>query len=233
MSTLGPILIWVIGFLALAGLLIMADRRQQRRQKAFTETVRALASELGWTVVNGNGALSVETYRFGTDLFRKAEPSAAHAIEGTIGGLRAVLFEYSYERGSGDEAQTVRQTVTAFSNKAVSLPAFDLRKKQLSSRLSFHKIKIENSPEFSKRFVVTGADASAVQRLFSPALVNFLLSNFDDTLRLEAAGQWIVLTTGKKLPAESWKSFLEQSSQIARGLFDHCAVPALATAIAN
>lgn len=96
-------------------------------------------------------------------------------------------------------------------------------------------MKLETSPEFSNRFLLTGKDAGGIRRLFSTTQVNFLLNaNLRDKWRVEGAGPWLVFyQPQKRLLPKAWAGFLEQASQLAMGFFQNASKAELAQANAG
>ena len=182
-----------------------------RRETARTKRVIAVAQELGMRVTNDKNIFK----EIGTELFSwGAERNASNALEATIDKRRALLFEYAASDGGNEPGKAVFLTVTAFASPEHNLPSFVLGKKGL---LNFGAVDIEAGPEFAGRFVVSGKDKGAILSLFTPSLINFLISTeLDKQWTLEGAGNWLVFHRGeKRLPTEQWRSFLEGTSQIA------------------
>lgn len=220
-TTLMWVLIGIVGVGSIASLIVTVIRREKARGRALA----AVAQELGFSLVNGDGNLHLDAFSIATNLFTQdASGKAYNALEGKAAGLRVILFDYRYVTGSGDSVSTVQQTVATFATPRNNLPKFVLKKKRLLSRLSSKKIEIDGNPEFSRRFALTGADAIATQTLFGPALAGFLASTkLEEKFLLEGGGQWLVLyREGQRLRPEQWRGFFEETSQIAIGFFQNC-----------
>jgi hypothetical protein len=157
---------------------------------------------------------------FGTELFHQGHDRQflQPALEGTVNGRRLLLFDYSYSSGSDDNPITYFLTAVAFACPEQDLPSFGLKKRSLLNR----GIKIEGNLEFAKRFCVSGKDQTAIRSLFSPSLVNFLTATELERQKfiLEGAGNWLVFY-GRTLKPGHYRSFLEQTSQVAGGFCSH------------
>ncbi|HLW54419.1 MAG TPA: hypothetical protein VKW06_16405 [Candidatus Angelobacter sp.] len=185
-----------------------------RGTKARMQRVIALGQELGLSPV------AEIPLHFGTKLFKQGYKSDFHqpALEGTINGRRLLAFDYTYSSGADENALTYFWIVVAYALPEQNLPSFGLQKRSLLK----HGIAIEGNLDFAKRFCVSGEDPAAIRSLFSPSLVSFFTSTELDKQKfmLEGAGNWLVFY-GRTLRAEHYRSFLEQTSQIASGFCSH------------
>lgn len=198
--------------------------RSIAREKLRTRTLSNLATGLGFSMVREG-----TTYRFDSPVFHKGDKGRnriRNAMEGTMGGLPAVLFDFSYEIDRGGEDGTVStwHTVAAFAFRGTDFPSFSITKSGFLSRRAEHKVEIEGNPEFSERFVVTGRDKLAVQKLLNPGLIQSVVSGRQsEKLVIEGAGPWLVLyRTRRRIRPEQWKDFLDETSTIATAWLRHC-----------
>ncbi|HEY6308388.1 MAG TPA: hypothetical protein VI488_18230 [Candidatus Angelobacter sp.] len=157
MTILGIVIGVVVLLLAVGALVRLAIVNARRR----TRSLGAVAQQLGFSFSAaapdflGDAQLAAPLFITGDD--RMAE----NIMEGSVDGLRTVLFDYRFEvANSGDDPGTITriQSVAAFASPSHRLPSFRLQKKRLLS-LSFKRVDVEGSPEFSKRFFLTGKNA--------------------------------------------------------------------------
>jgi hypothetical protein len=221
MTILGIIIGVVVLLLAVGALISLAIASVRRR----TRSLAAVAQQLGFSFSEADANFLGDT-QLAAPLFTTGDDRMAENImEGSVGGLRTVLFDYRFEvPNTGEAAGTVTRTqsVAAFASPSHQLPSFRLQKKRLLS-LSFTRVDVEGSPEFSKRFFLTGKDAEGVRRTYSPQLVNFLVTaNVNEKCFIEGAGRWLAFyQPGKRLPPNEWAGFLGQASPIAAGFFQN------------
>jgi hypothetical protein len=117
-------------------------------------------------------------------------------MDGMVAGLRAVLFDLYYEidRGGEDGKVSTWHTVAAFAFPGRDFPSFSITKSGFLSRRVAQKLEIEGNVEFSERYVVTGKDKLAVQKLLNPGLIQSVVSGRQSgKLVIEGAGHWLVL----------------------------------------
>lgn len=155
-------------------------------------------------------------------------------MEGEVGGLRALLFDYQYEvtqedRDGDETTRRAIQSVAAFCCANPRLPLFDLQGysflnvMKLNSIQSTKRIEFDGNPEFSKRFILLSGDKPSIKRVFSTQLRGFLNDRYPKgNWRVEGTGPWLMLyEQDVRVPSEKWKGFLDETSQIARGFFQN------------
>ncbi len=201
------------------------------RERVRTRKLKALAPTLCFSMVNGTGKAGLNEFCFQTPLFAFGDSGSnriSNAMQGTAGGLRAVLFDLRYYADSGGTVETAgrstrRRTVAAFAAPHGDLPTFSVKENRFLSRRATEKIPIEGSPDFSDRFIVTGTDRAAVQRLFRPTLAEALVATrLPEKLVIEGAGPWLVFyRSNRRLRPKDWKDFLDESATAARIILSH------------
>ena len=208
------------------------------RERTRTRKLKGLAPTFGFCMVNGNGKAALNEFCFGTPLFFCGDCGSnriSNAMKGSAAGLRCVLFDLRYEVDNGGTVEnagktTYRRTVAAYAAPHIDLPTFSIKKNGFFSRRAADKVPIEGDPDFSDRFVVTGADRAAVQRVFRPALTRSLVAaHLPEKLIIEGAGSSLVFYhSNKRLRPEHWKQFLDETSTIAGEFLSHQASKAAA-----
>jgi hypothetical protein len=138
------------------------------------------------------------------------------------GGLAAHFFDHSVGgRGGGGHTDTIAGfTQTAY------LPEFALSQQDAFSNIAdaviHRQVDFPSDPTFSERFRVVGADANRVRELFTADLRQFLQS-IDPEWRMEASGHTLVLyQAGYKVKPQEFADFVDETTDIAKGFFDHC-----------
>jgi hypothetical protein len=226
--------VWIFFALGMGGFLVARPIRARKRTKALT----TVAQEIGFTVRGddwlkvGNRNQQPEANQMGTALFLDGTDRRFNNImTGTAVGCKASLFDYSYSPLKG----RIAQTVAAYSQERC-LPFFQLRPKNSLDRAAdalFHQdIDFNSHPEFSRRYVLWGppanrrggAEEDNVRALFSPALLTFLQElPRNDKWHIEGSDSTLVLyRQGAILRADKYRSFLDETSSIARTFFNLC-----------
>jgi hypothetical protein len=189
-----------------------------------TKTLRLIATEMGFRMVDDKTVYSFESPLF--HVGNKGRNRMFNAMEGTVAGLRTVLFDlsYEYDQGGDDGNTTVTHSVAAFSLPNTELPVFSIARSNFNLRRARNKISFEVSPELSKRFIVIGNQQAAIRELLHPDfLINLVSANQLERLVIEGAGPWlIVYKPGNKVSAEQWKSFLAETTHIATTFTASC-----------
>lgn len=95
-------------------------------------------------------------------------PTVKNGFTGKYRGMETIVFNYEYEKLSGDYPDIYLRTAVAFSDPRIKLPEFYLKPQGLIGRLSKGKgIYFKEDPEFSKHYFLAGPDQKAVRKLFS------------------------------------------------------------------
>lgn len=202
------------------------------RERFRTRSLKALAPQIGFSMVNGDGKLCLCDFRFDSPLFHIGEGRknlAWNAMEGVAARLQTVLFDFFWETEVSstpdDGTSNGRQTVAAFAAPNTELPSFRIMRKGPMTWFVGDKVQIDNNPEFAKRFVVTGKNQVAVQALLRPPLTSYLVSaQLQEKMIIEGSGPWLFFYRRKKrIAPPQWKDFLDQTSNVANDFIQHCA----------
>ena len=81
------------------------------------------------------------------------------------------------------------------------LPVFSIYREGLLEIIyhyaGFTDIKIENHPSFSKKFYIKGENSEAIQKLITPEIAEYLLSNAN--FHIESNGEALLIFTKERL----------------------------------
>jgi len=144
-----------------------------------------------------------------------------NVMRGSSGGLETVVFDYRYVTGSGKNQSRHEQTVAAFHLKPPALPAFDVRPENILYKIAalfgYHDINFAEHPEFSRRYLLRGADENAVRKLFSGPLVDFFMSlPREKNWSVEGQGEWLLVYRHRhKADPARLADFLQNTTTIA------------------
>ena len=99
-------------------------------------------------------------------------------MQGELDGVAVSLFDYTYVTGSGKSRHDHHQTVVGLSLPTLTLPPFVLMPENLFhkvvSALGWHDIDFPEAPNFSKRFLLRGAQEHAIRAAFNPGVLELL-----------------------------------------------------------
>jgi hypothetical protein len=171
----------LLPFLAAAGVLVavcVAVHLDWHRDKRRTEALANLAIRfrMQFTPEAPAGFLSGFSQ---LNLFALGHTrEAGNVMQGEMDGMAVSVFDYSYVTGSGKTRRDHRQTVVSLSLPRLALPHFILRPENLfhkvASAFGWHDIDFAEAPNFSKRYLLRGAQEHSVRAAFNPGVLDFL-----------------------------------------------------------
>lgn len=216
-----PVLIFGGMAVLVAVIFVIAKRRNQARARAMEEA----AHQLGFVFAGGDESQAIQVR---TALFQRGSGRRFRNImNGQYASYQTSLFDYSYTINSGKSSSTFTQTVAAFTQK-VELPLFELRPEGLLDRFTemfVHRdIDFTSHPEFSKKFVLRGANEQRIREVFTPALLTYLEAlPREKAWHIEGSGRTLLLyrANSKTSPAEM-RQLLDETSSIAQTFFSSC-----------
>lgn len=116
-----------------------------------------------------------------------------NTMTGKTADREAIIGEYSYVTGSGKSQHHSQQTVAVFPAGARGLPEFTLAPENFFHRIGqvfgYQDIDFDSSEEFSKHYLLRGADEAAIRRAFNIDVIAWFAQN----------GGWSVQTAGGHL----------------------------------
>ncbi|MEM8642892.1 MAG: hypothetical protein AAGG51_29355 [Cyanobacteria bacterium P01_G01_bin.54] len=164
---MNDVLIVILIIFGVIAILAMSFYLSRRR----TQAIEALAVELGFNFGGRDRQLLPDpVWQF--DLFSKGRSrSVANLIWGQREMAEVYLFDYSYHTGtSRKRSQPHRQTVVCLSSQALNLPPFLLVPENIFHKLGnlfgYHDIDFPNYPNFSRRYLLRGADEADIRDCF-------------------------------------------------------------------
>lgn len=137
------------------------------------------------------------------------------------GAERIYFFDYSYVTGEGGSRRTHRFTPACFEFLAPVFPRFELRPETFLDKMGeqpgFSDITVEEAPEFSRRYRLSGADKEAVLAFFGPQALRFLEEH--PGWRVQAAGPRIALF-GKEclIPTGVYRDYMEECKDLVAAM---------------
>jgi len=225
----------LVPFLAAGGILagcFVAAHFDCRREKKRTAALANLAMRLGmeFTAQAAGGFLSVFNK---VNLFTLGHnKQARNVMQGDLDGVAVSLFDYTYVTGSGKSRRDHHQTVVGLSLPTLTLPPFVLMPENIFhkvlSALGWHDIDFAEAPNFSKRFLLRGAQEHAIRAAFNPGVLDF----FERHPGVSAEGcgsQLIYYRAGRVQQPIDIRGFMRQGCELARLLAGCPRHPPLAT----
>ncbi len=103
-------------------------------------------------------------------------------LHGIVNGAQVFVFQQRYriESSAGYNDSFHAQTVAMFQSPDLNLPMFELKPKSFKHRLGSMfsaSVDFSNHPTFAAQYLVSGADATAIRRVFNQELIAALEAN--------------------------------------------------------
>jgi len=171
METLFPFLFISAG-LIFVGLIALFSWTAAAHRKA---QIREVAAALGLTYQEqGDYQNTLSNF----DLFNVGKRRRIrNVIHGETARETVGIFDYLYVTGGGKNSNHHSQTVVVIQSPELNLPSFTLCPEHLFNKIAsffgYTDINFESHPEFSRRFLLRGADEEAVRKQFTPALLSY------------------------------------------------------------
>ncbi len=212
-SSSDPVVWWVLGgFFGLAVVALIGSLwYEKNRQKKLAQ----IADQLGFDFQPKNDTVSDRGLE-GFDLFQQGRrQQCKNTMTGTLEDIGVAIFDYQYTVGHGKHQTTYRQTVAALQLPQPLFPAFTLKREHV-----FHKIgqafgakdiDFDDFPDFSKRYLLNGADEQAIRDFFTPDTLRYF-EQLKPKWELQAHGhQMILYQRAKRFKPAQYDGFLKQA----------------------
>lgn len=160
------------GIVGILGLIIGVSfhldkkRREQWLEVATAlgfESLSAYPGELDG-IVGSSRLMTTARQRTWTNIFRRQ-----------VDSLGVIFCDYRYTVGSGKNSTTWQQTVILFCSPSINAPRFEIKPEgwlnKVGELIGFQDIDFVESPEFSKKYVLTGSDEAAIRDFLRPEIL--------------------------------------------------------------
>ncbi len=213
-----PALIFVLAlvlFMAVALVFIW------RNERARTEALKQVAEAAGW-LFQPDGDLAALRALGGVQLFDRGHSRrVTNLMTGRAGDDHLAVFDYQYTTGSGKNKNTTSQTVVLLPSAKPALPDLQMAPENPLSRLAeafgFQDIDIDSSPEFSRRYLVRGADEAAIRAALYPRATSYFADHQGWTIEVRS-GSVAVYRASRRAKAEDLRAFVEEVRAVVRNL---------------
>ena len=202
----------------IAALGVVGYRLERKRTEALRGVAAALGLEFAPTDETG-----LQAGFAGFKLFEHGSGRTVKNIAyGRVDDAEVMVFDYSYTTGSGKNRSTHSQTVAFLQSDALDLPEFVARPEGLFDKIGqvfgYQDIDLPLHPDFSRRYILRGADEGRIRAAFAPAVARFFEAN--PGLSLEAkADRFIVYRASQRLKPDEWRGWLAVGQE-ARAVFE-------------
>lgn len=194
---------------------IVVPQRKRRR----TEALKQVASTLALSFLESDKMLEQEDL-FHFPLFHRGNsPEVRNILRKRSADEEAILFDYEFQQGSGENSSQYSQTVAAFRISHWNLPEFSLRPENVFDKIGeffgHQDINFESYREFSKSYRLQGQLEPAIRETFNFHVLQFFSQN--PGWWLKGKGEWLVIyQMNRQVKPEEVSNFLIQTSQISQ-----------------
>ncbi len=140
-----------------------------------------------------------------------------NVMAGEVEGTGVRVLDYRYTVGSGKNSSTSLQTVVAVETRGdggAGLPDFTLAREnffhKIGQAFGYQDIDFADFPEFSKKFLLRGADESAIRALFDARVIDAYMKG--EAYNAEVRGGWLfIYQHGKRVKPEQVQARIESA----------------------
>ena len=204
-------------FLAFIVVIItLANRYAKKRTQGFVDA----AQTVGFEYLGKNWTGPTISPQPKITLLHRTRGRYSNVMRGSTGGLQVSLFDYTYPQGKG----SVTVTIASYS-RDLPLPPFELHPEGVFDRLGdaivHNDIDFESHPEFSRRFLLRSPDEANTRKLFNASLLTYFEQISEDKKwHIETSSTPLIFYRGWPAKAADVPAFLEETSALARAIFD-------------
>ena len=200
--------------------MIASNKAEKKRRAELAQTASEMGLEYfeeGW-----DGFLDpfAEVKLFNRGRARRTR----NVIQGQTDDVSIRLFEYFYTTGSGKNRRTHVQSVACLQAPELEIASFALRPQSavfdaIGKKFGGQDIDFEDHPEFSRMFVLQGANEPAIRDQFTAPVLDFFVGQ--QGIWLEGIpGGLVFFRRNKRVPPSSMRNFLSEAYKVFAVLRD-------------
>lgn len=227
-------LLWVLSGLAiLAVLWVLVDTKLK---KIRADTWQAFGSRLGLQYRANDDSIRDTLPDF--HLFDRGEQRVFNnVLSGKLGDVPILAVDYAYVPEKGRAGPPVEITLVLLTSEAIDLPHFLIRPQsgwleyvglllgggvpnleEFGTFFGGDDTDFEDDPEFSRRFILRGADTDAIRALFDGNLRQHFADIDREELFCEGLGGRLLYYTNRALDSAELQEFIDEAQGILQEL---------------
>jgi len=207
-----------ITFVLLIVVFVVVSRRKERER---TEALRRVAETAGLAFEPKADIAAVRLLGDVQLFARGHSKQVTNLMRGRLGDQQVAVFDYRYTIGSGKSQRTDMQTVVLLPSAKNFLPDLQMVPENPLSRLwesfGYQDIDIESSPEFSRRYIVRGADEAAIRAALYPGATSYFAEHEGWTVEVQSGTVGIYRGDNRPKP-DDMRTFIDEACAAARSL---------------
>ena len=215
-----PAIAWLLAItlVLLAVFLVFFARRRERER---TESLRRVAETAGLSF-EPEADLDAVRALGDVQLFDRGHSRrVTNMMTGRLGGQQLTVFDYRYTIGGGKNQHTSTQTVVMLKSSKTSLPDLQMAPEnplyKIAEIFGYQDIDIDSSPEFSRRYVVKGADAAAIRAALYPNATSYFADHEGWTVE-SRSGTIAIYRANSRPKPDDFRMFVDDACTAARAL---------------
>ncbi len=213
-----PALALLLGIAAVMAIVLIVVWRKERER---TEALRGVAEAAGLSF-EPKGDLAAVRSLGEVQLFARGRSGrVTNLMAGRLDAQQVAVFDYRYTTGSGKNQRNHAQTVVLLPSVKRSLPDLQMAPEnpvyRLAEAFGFQDIDIDSSPEFSRRYIVRGADEAAIRAALYPGATSYFAEHEGWTVEAQSGNVAIYRADSRPKPGEV-RTFIADACAAARSL---------------
>lgn len=213
-----PALVLFVGLSVLIIVVVIVTWRKERKR---TEALRRVAEAAGLTFAPKTGVADTRSLGDVQLFARGHSKQVTNLMTGRLGDQHVVVFDYLYTIGSGKSRSTTMQSVVVLPSAKDSLPDLQMAPEnpliKLLEAFGYQDIDIESAPEFSRRYILRGADEAAIRAALYPRATSYFAEHEGWTVEAQSGTVGIYRADSRPKP-EDMLRFIAEACAAARSL---------------
>jgi len=215
---MSPLAVLLLGLVVLMIAVVIVTSRRERER---TEALRRVAETTGLAFEPKADLAAVRSLGEVQLFARGHSKRVTNLMTGRVGDQQAAIFDYRYTIGSGKGQHSTLQTVVILPSVKGSLPDLQMAPEnpllRIAEAFGYQDIDIESSPEFSRRYVLRGADEAAIRAALYPGATSYFAEHAGWTVEVQAGTVGIYRANSRPKP-EDMQAFIADACAAARSL---------------
>jgi hypothetical protein len=189
-----------------------------RKEKERTEALRRVAALAGLTFTPTADVAELRSLGDVQLFARGHSKRVTNLMTGRLGDRQMAVFDYQFTVGSGKGRHTTTQTVVVLPSAKGSLPDLQMAPENPLTRIAeafgYQDIDIESAPEFSRRYILRGADEAAVRAALHPSATSYFAGHEGWSVEVQSGTVGIYRADWRPKP-EDVRTFIEDACAAA------------------
>jgi hypothetical protein len=213
-----PAVVLFVGLLVVILLVVIVTWRKERER---TEALRRVAEAAGLAFEPKADVAAVRSLGDVQLFARGHAKQVTNLMTGRLGNQQMAAFDYWYTIGSGKGRRNTVQTVVLLPSAKGSLPDLQMAPEnpliRIAEAFGYQDIDIESAPEFSRRYIVRGADEAAIRAALNRGATSYFAEHEGWTVEVQSGTVAIYRADSRPKP-EDLRTFIEDARAAARSL---------------